>query len=432
MQLPLALVLTLLFATASGALTPTATDTALIEGGYSQNGFSLNQRAMERMLLATHSMAVIDHVERARGCRIASRAIGISMWCVTTGVSAYEVYRAIDDFQHGQDVSPFALNVTLPLMIGGEVTSFIQGLLYRRAGYLQYKAVQAYNNQLSAERKLTRVVDHELRQTQFTQYTQDGLLLAPTTVQYVLLEESASRATAARAALYRETSGHTASVGASLLVLAIMATVEDRDAGVYWGLGGGLVGFGIVNAISATAARNRAIRKYNESVRGPLLRGAASADATAERATRLSRTKGFAYAYWLYEGDPATSTYVDLLLSRLPIASLAGVPPDASVPIARADALIVATYRKDSLWWNADRVLFRRPAVGPVDQAGGTVVLNGKACQWESASTESVSNLLASPAGTLPVNRLLPPEFMADSIAAVRAEVEKALGRSAK
>jgi hypothetical protein len=377
-------------------------------------------------------MAVIDYVERARGCRIASRAVGISMWCLTTGVSAYEVYRAVDDFQHGQDVSPFAFNVTLPLIIGGEVTSFIQGLLFRRAEYLLHKSVQSFNNQLCTERKLSRVVDHELRQTQFTQYTQDGLLLTPATVQYVLLEESASRATAARAAIYRETSGHTASVGASLLALAILATVENRDAGVYWGLGGGLVGFGIVNAIAATAARNRAIRKYNESVRGPLAHGTASTGAAGEGVTRLPRTKGFAYAYWLYEGDPATSTHVNLLLSRLPLVSLSGAPPDASVPIARADALIVATYRKDSLWWNADRVLFQRPAIGTVDQAGGTVVVEGKTCQWESASIESVSNLLANPGGTLPVNRLLPPEFMADSIAAVKTEVEKALGGGGK
>ena len=88
------------------SLAAEVSDTLPIAGRYSQNGKAIKPRDMEAMLESIDSCAPMVH--RARGCRIAGKAIGATITLGSLAISAVQM-RAMIDAISGQSPSPTPL-----------------------------------------------------------------------------------------------------------------------------------------------------------------------------------------------------------------------------------------------------------------------------------------------------------------------------------
>jgi len=110
------------------------------------------------------------------------------------------------------------------------------------------------------------------------------------------------------------------------------------------------------------------------------------------------------YGYWLDGANVAG--YVDLILTSRPLAELQGAGADE---LAAAGAVLLTTYRKDSVW-NQDGHPFRPVArVEALDPAASTVRINGQDYRYGAAARARVLDLLRHPKGTIPIARIRLP-----------------------
>ncbi|MBD3244239.1 MAG: hypothetical protein GF331_26845 [Chitinivibrionales bacterium] len=239
-------------------------DSLPLEGHYSQGGVELSRRDMEQVLLEEPVAHVL--VDRAKGLRIASNVLGISTWCISAGITAYQLVGFIDAIERQKPYSNELDDLVLPLAIGGEIASLLQSRLRARADYLFRKGAVEYNRQLCRRTGSDRTLDHRIKEVGNGWYTQDGILMSPSTLHYVLGEERVSRGHSMRSVFYRQTSSNAIGMGVSLLLLALMSGIDDQPYRGYLISGSCTTGFGIVNLIAAAVARKRAIRVYNEAV----------------------------------------------------------------------------------------------------------------------------------------------------------------------
>lgn len=238
-------------------------DSLPLEGHYSQGGTELDRREMETVLLETPNAHVL--VDRAKGLRIASNVLGISTWCISVGITAYQIVGLVDAIERRKPYSNELDDLVLPLTIGGGLASFLQSRLRARAEYLFRKGVVEYNRQLCRRTQSERMLDHRLKEVGNGWYTQDGILMSPSTLYYVLGEQRTSRGHSLRSVFYREAGSNAISMGISLLMLAVVSGIDDQPWRGYVISGSCTAGFGIINLISAAVARKRAIRAYNEA-----------------------------------------------------------------------------------------------------------------------------------------------------------------------
>jgi len=122
------------------------------------------------------------------------------------------------------------------------------------------------------------------------------------------------------------------------------------------------------------------------------------------RAGDARDTAAGAHGYWLDDANGAG--YMDLMLTSRPIAALAGAGP---AELAAVGAVLLTTYRQDSIW-NQDGHPFR-PVVRAeaLDPAARAVRINGKAYRYSDASLPRVLDLLRHPQGTIPIARIRRP-----------------------
>jgi|GEM_PF-2710197 len=122
------------------------------------------------------------------------------------------------------------------------------------------------------------------------------------------------------------------------------------------------------------------------------------------RAGDARNTTAGAYGYWL--DDANVAGYVDLMLTSRPLAELAGAGMEE---LAAVGAVLLTTYRQDSIW-NQDghpfRPVVRAEALDPTARA---VRINGKAYRYSDASLPRVLDLLRHPQGTIPIARIRRP-----------------------
>jgi len=124
----------------------------------------------------------------------------------------------------------------------------------------------------------------------------------------------------------------------------------------------------------------------------------------APRAGDGQGTTAGVYGYWL--DDAHVAGYVDLILSSRPLDALSGAGP---AELAAAGAVLLTTYRKDSVW-NQDGHPFRPVArVEALDPAGRTVRINGQDYHYSEAARARVLDLLRHPRGTIPIARIRLP-----------------------
>ena len=137
-----------------------------------------------------------------------------------------------------------------------------------------------------------------------------------------------------------------------------------------------------------------------------------------------AQAHGQYYAYWLTGKEPDGS--VILVLSRQPIADLAGAALLAGKDVLECEAVAIATYYRDSLW-NTDRRPIK-PLVKVEKVEGDQISIDDRIFKWEPASLEDVARLLDAPEGRIPLHRIYAAdEGQKDEIKAFAARIREQL-----
>ena len=248
-------------------------DSLFIEGYYSQEGKSFSRRKVENFLLTQDTSRAL--ADAAKGLRLSAWAIGATLWCVNTGIAAYQIKRFVDAVERQEPVSSNLDNLTIPLFIGGEITSFVQNRLRYRSDYLIHKAVIAYNAGLYNRRSKGEWLDLTIKKAGSGRYTQDRVFMPEHVLYAVLRENDGSRAFSNWSVVCKETANQTLGIGVLFLALAAVGYVSEgpvdtkaRDTQL--GLGIGITSFGIINAIVSAVTRSAAIKEYNWSISPPV------------------------------------------------------------------------------------------------------------------------------------------------------------------
>jgi hypothetical protein len=248
-------------------------DSLFIEGYYSQNSKSFSRRQVENFLLRQDtSMALAD---AAKGMRLSAWAIGATMWSINAGIAAYQIKQFVDAMEREEPISSNLDNLTIPLVIGGEVASFVQNRLRNRSDYLIHKAVIAYNGVLCEKLKRDSCFDLSIKKTRPWKYMQDRVIMPEHVLYGVLRGNDASRPYANWSLVCKETANQTIGIGILFLALAGIGyldqegPVDTRARNMQLSLGIGIMSFGIVNAIVSAVTRGAAIKEYNGAVSPP-------------------------------------------------------------------------------------------------------------------------------------------------------------------
>jgi hypothetical protein len=245
-------------------------DTLLIEGYYSQQGRSIGRGKLENFLLNQNPSAQL--ADQAKGLRLSAWAIGTPLWCVNTGIAAYQIKQIFDAIEKQEMISPSINNFAVPLIIGSDITLFVQNILRNRSDYALHRAVIAYNTKIAEKYFPDSVMDHRIKKNKNSSwYMQDRVFMPDGVLMSVLKEKEASRATAYWSSATDLLANQAISIGGMFLALTLMDyMVENRissGARVKLNVGIGVTSFGIINAIIADGLKKSAIRKYNDSIK---------------------------------------------------------------------------------------------------------------------------------------------------------------------
>ncbi len=111
-------------------------------------------------------------------------------------------------------------------------------------------------------------------------------------------------------------------------------------------------------------------------------------------------------AYWVTNQALGEHVeYVDLILTRKPLAELPGFSQPTNQPIPDSDAIIAVTYARDSIW-NVDLRPFK-PLTGVEVVGTNFIVIRGEKFAWIQADLGEVLRLLQNPMGKIRIHRML-------------------------
>jgi hypothetical protein len=108
-------------------------------------------------------------------------------------------------------------------------------------------------------------------------------------------------------------------------------------------------------------------------------------------------------AFWLSLNEKGNE-YVDLVMSRRPLADLVGAHASTNTTVLDSAALVLTTYAKDSIW-NIDR----RPlkALRQVEKVGNAeVTIAGQVFTWTKADMKDAVRILENPEGKIRIHRI--------------------------
>lgn len=246
----------------------TLSDTLLIEGYYSQQGKQIRRGKLENFLLKQNPSAQL--ADQAKGLRFSAWAIGTPLWCINTGVAAYQIKQLAIAIEKQKMITGSINNFSMPLIIGSDITLFIQNILRSRSDYALHRAVVAYNKKIAEKYFPDLIMDHRIKKTN-SGWGQDCLLLPDGVLISVLREKETSRNFANWSMATDIMANQAFSIGGMFLAMFLMDYImENRissSARVKLNVGIGVTSFGIINAIIADLAKKKAIKKYNNSLK---------------------------------------------------------------------------------------------------------------------------------------------------------------------
>ncbi len=259
----------LFFSVAAMAGARPLSDSLPLEAYYRQSGKSFSRWKVERFLRSEESTANL--AGRSRGYRLAAAGIGATIWSVNLGVSIYQFTSLFRAIERGEPLVIPLQNLGTPLMIGGEIASFVQARLKTRSDFLIHKAALEHNRQLQLRLFPDSVFSLKLEKMKFGWYRQDRLLLPEQVLYGVLRENEQSRSLSNWSVVFREIASPAQGFGALFLAYAIVGYiapegVDPRVRSTQLSAGISCISFGVINGIVSWALRKNAIRKYNAAI----------------------------------------------------------------------------------------------------------------------------------------------------------------------
>lgn len=246
-------------------------DSLLIEGHWTQQSQDISRHQLEQFLLKQNASA--DLTDKSKAYGVSSFAVGGPMWLITTGFTVWEGVNFYNAIKKNEPINTNIPSFTLTLVIGAELSSFIQGLLSHRSDYLLHKAVKAYDSSVYQRYNMSLVMDHRIKEARPGWYLQDRLLM-PTSVLYSVLKEKEASHTAANTSLLcRGIAINSGFIGGILISNAIVGFIEGglgtghvdvKLRNTQLGIGTGLAFIAGIFSIISGGIRDKAIDYYNE------------------------------------------------------------------------------------------------------------------------------------------------------------------------
>lgn len=252
-------------------------DSLLIEGYYMQQGQSISRRQVEKFLLL-QPYEIAQLADKSKAYSVSAIAVGGPMWCITTGITIWEVMDVVDAIKKQDERALVTLaykvnNIAIPLFIGSEITLFLQNSLSHHSEYLLHSAVKKYDSLVSSKYNENVIFDHHIKEVRGGWYMQDRLLM-PTSVLYSVLKEKEVSHGAANGSIFcKELAFHAGLIGTLFVTDAIAKYImnyENNQKFNIWnadfGIGIGLELLATISSIISGGIRDKAIEKYNESL----------------------------------------------------------------------------------------------------------------------------------------------------------------------
>lgn len=269
--------------TALSAAPVKVADNLLIEGYYTQEGHGISRRSLENFLL-NEPNDPSKFADKSKAYRLSAFAVGAPMWLVTTGIGIWQVVKfakILDTINMSTTTDPTAVfyqnswKISVPLIIGGEISAFIQGRLRNRSDYMLHKAVKSYDSVLCTKQQVNIIIDHQIKEVKPGWYLQDRVLM-PTSVLYPVLKEKKESYGAATWSFFcKEFAINAGLVGSILITNAVIAFFEGglgekniniKQRNIQLGAGIGLEVFAAISSILSAGIREKAVQKYNDAL----------------------------------------------------------------------------------------------------------------------------------------------------------------------
>ena len=244
-------------------------DTLPLVDYFAQQGKEFPRRKVERFLQDHETSA--DLAGRSRAYRLSAAGIGATMWSVNFGISLYRFTYLIRAIEHREPVTIPLENLTTPLLIGGEIASFVQGRLSNRSDYLLHKSALVYNENRLVHPYPDSVLSLRIERAKFGLYRQGGLLMPDHVTYAVLREKDASRFSSNWSLALREVAQPVQAFGALFVAYAIMGfftpdVVDVKTRQLQLTTGISLTGFGIIASVISRMVQKSAVDDYNGAV----------------------------------------------------------------------------------------------------------------------------------------------------------------------
>lgn len=247
-----------------GADSNELTDSLPIEGHYSISGKKVKRSRLEKMLLKQPYAEL--PARGARHYRYAANGIGATMWCVSIGVAALQIKNVVDAIENNEPITGPLGQSSMPLLIGGEISSLVGSLMRCHSDYLLYKAAREHNRHCSSDSMMKPI-----EKMKSGGYRQGTLMLPEYVLVRVLKEYDEPKGLVYGATVLKNTASLFSTAGACFLYYGIMGLIEPQGVNVprrnmQLGVGIGLTGCGIFNSFIASWLTKKAVVAYNEVV----------------------------------------------------------------------------------------------------------------------------------------------------------------------
>jgi hypothetical protein len=240
------------------------TDSLQIEGYYSIRGKEVKRPRLEKMLLKRPYAEL--PARGARNYRYAANGIGAAMWCVSIGAAALQIRNVVDAVENNESITGPLGQSSMPLLIGGDVSSVVSSLMRSHSDYLLYKAAREHNRRCTSDSMVMPI-----EKIKSGWYRQGTLMLPEHVLVRVLKEYEEPEGLVAGAMVLKNMASLFSTAGACFLYYGIMGFIEPQGVDVprrniYLGVGIGLTGCVFFDSFIASWLTKKAVVAYNNEV----------------------------------------------------------------------------------------------------------------------------------------------------------------------
>lgn len=256
--------LTVLLIAWFGISAENSSDSLLIKGYYTCGREKISRSKLEKVLRDSECSRM--NATGARNFRYGANGIGVAMWGISITIAAVRIKSVVDAIEKGAPITDPLGRSTMPLFIGGEISSIVNGLLRNHSDYLLYKAARAYNGSHFPDSAESLQIEN----VKNGRYRQGTLLMPEHVLIRVLREYEEPRGYVNASQVLDGTGTLFSTAGAWLLFYGVMGLIEpdgiDISArNVQLGVGIGLTCSSLFTSHISSWLQKKAIAAYNSA-----------------------------------------------------------------------------------------------------------------------------------------------------------------------